>query len=64
MTKKHYLLKDVSKLLKLKPYQITYAISVGFIPEPALRINNKRVFVAEEVERIRLHFSQKEVQHV
>ena len=64
MKKKHYLLKDVAKLLKVKPYKITYAISVGFVPEPALRINNKRIFVEEDIDRIRLHFATKEVQHV
>ena len=41
----------------VKPYQITYAISVGLLPEPELRISNKRVFRAKDLERIRFHFS-------
>ena len=33
---KHYLLRDVARLLKVKPYQIAYALSVGLVPEPEL----------------------------
>ncbi len=56
--KKHYLLKDVARRLKIKPYRIVYAISVGLLPEPALRISNKRVFVESEVEQIKEHFAR------
>jgi len=54
--KEHLLLKDVAALVKVKPYQITYAISVGLLPEPELRISNKRVFQAKDLERIAAHF--------
>ena len=61
---RHMLLKDVAKLLRLKPYQITYALAVGLIEEPALRISNKRVFQPEDLLRLAKHFgvtlSQKE----
>ena len=57
MNTKHYSLKDVAKMLKLKPYQITYALTVGLVPEPALRIGNKRIFVEEDIERLRGHFA-------
>jgi DNA-binding transcriptional MerR regulator len=56
MTKKHFLLRDVAKLLRLKPYQISYAISVGLVPEPELRISNKRIFSPEDVDRLAAHF--------
>ena len=52
----HLSLKDVSRLLGLKPYRIAYAISVGLIPEPACRVGNKRVFRPKDVERIANHF--------
>jgi hypothetical protein len=55
---KHYLLRDAARLLKQKPYQIAYAISVGLVPEPALRISNKRIFMAEDIERLRAHFAR------
>ena len=62
--KKHMLLKDVAKLLRLKPYQITYALAVGLVGEPPLRISNKRIFQEEDVLRLARHFgvalSQKE----
>ena len=56
MTRQHYLLKDVARLLKVKPYQIAYALSVGLVEEPKLRISNKRVFGQEDVERLAKHF--------
>ncbi len=56
MMKKHYLLREVSRLLKVKPYQIAYALSVGLVPEPELRISNKRVFQADDVQKLATHF--------
>jgi DNA-binding transcriptional MerR regulator len=53
---KHYLLRDVARLLKVKPYQIAYALSVGLVEEPQLRISNKRVFQEEDVHRLAAHF--------
>jgi DNA-binding transcriptional MerR regulator len=55
--KRHYLLRDVAAILKVKPYQIAYALSVGLVPEPALRIANKRVFQQEDLERLATHFN-------
>jgi hypothetical protein len=54
--KKHLLLKDVARLLKVKPYQITYALTTGLVEEPELRIANKRIFQAEDVARLAAHF--------
>ena len=56
MTKRHFLLNDVARMLKLKPYKITYALSVGLVPEPALRISNKRIFQEKDIERLARHF--------
>jgi DNA-binding transcriptional MerR regulator len=56
MIKEHYLLRDVAKLLGVKPYQIAYALSVELVPEPELRISNKRIFQQEDIERLAAHF--------
>jgi hypothetical protein len=56
MSKKHMLLRDVARILKRKPYQISYAISVGLVPEPELRISNKRIFQAEDIDRLAAYF--------
>lgn len=56
MNQKHYLLKDVAKRLDVKPYQIAYALSVGLVPEPMLRISNKRIFQAGDIDRLAAHF--------
>jgi hypothetical protein len=56
MMKKHYLLREVSRLLKVKPYQIAYALSVGLVPEPELRISNKRIFLEDDIQRLAAHF--------
>jgi len=54
--RQHWSLKDVARLLKKKPYQIAYALSVGQVPEPELRIANKRVFQRKDVQRLAKHF--------
>ena len=56
MMKKHLLLSDVAKLLKLKPYQIVYSLVVGHVPEPELRISNKRIFQECDLQRLAQHF--------
>jgi hypothetical protein len=56
MTRQHYLLRDVARRLGVKPYQIAYALSVGLVEEPGLRIANKRVFQADDIERLAAHF--------
>ena len=55
----HSSLKDVASHVQVKPYQIAYALSVGLIPEPALRVGNKRVFQSEDVKRIAAYFAAK-----
>jgi hypothetical protein len=55
----HLSLKDVASRMQVKPYQIVYAISVGLVPEPALRVGNKRVFQSKDVKRIAAYFAAK-----
>jgi hypothetical protein len=52
----HFLLGEVSKVLGRKPYHVTHVLTTGKVPEPALRIGNKRLFTAEDVERLAQHF--------
>ncbi len=54
---KHMLLNDVAKLIGVKGYQINYAIVNGMIPEPKLRISNKRIFKKQDVDRIAKYFN-------
>jgi DNA-binding transcriptional MerR regulator len=56
MTKKHFLLKDVARRLGIKPYRVVYALTTGLVAEPQLRISNKRIFQAEDIDRLAAHF--------
>jgi len=58
MNKNYFLLNEVAKQVGCRPYQIAYRITTGVFPEPALRINNKRVFTAKDVEQIRAYFQK------
>ncbi|MEZ5943920.1 MAG: hypothetical protein R3C18_21190 [Planctomycetaceae bacterium] len=49
-------LSGVSDLIGVKRHRIEYAIANGSIPEPELRIANKRVFTTEDVQRIADYF--------
>lgn len=58
--KKHLLLSEAAKEVGVKPYQLSYAISSGQIPEPELRINNHRVFDSRhDLPRIQKYFAGK-----
>jgi len=56
---KYLLLGDVARLLHRRPHQIVYLLSSRQVPEPSLRLGNRRVFTAEDVERIRLKLNNK-----
>ena len=49
-------LKDVASLLKIKPYRIAYVLTMDLVPEPALRVGNKRAFSQEDIARLAKHF--------
>jgi hypothetical protein len=49
-------LNEVANLLKLQHYRITYALATHRVPEPAIRVANKRVFQPVDIERIAEHF--------
>jgi len=52
-------LRQVARLLNVKPYRIDRALAVGAVPEPALRISNRRVFEQEDIRRLADHFGVK-----
>jgi len=51
-------LGDVSRLIGIARHKIEYAIANGSLPEPKLRIANKRAFSQEEVQHIARHFGR------
>lgn len=52
-------LGEVSRLLNVAPYRITYAISVRALPDASVRFTNKRCFTQEDVVRIEQYFQVK-----
>ena len=60
--KQHYLLNEVARKLKRKPYQITYMLSTGIVKEPKLRVCNKRMFTTDDIEQLRQAFSLRDLQ--
>jgi len=49
-------LGDVSSVIGVARHRIEYAIANGAIPEPELRIANKRIFTIEDAQRIADYF--------
>ena len=59
MNNENLLLGDVARLLRVKPYRVTYALATGLVPEPRERIANKRLFKADDVARLANYFGTK-----
>ncbi len=59
MTKTHYLLNEVARLVGTKGHRIGYAIANRHLPEPEERLNNHRLFTVEDIERIKKYFAKK-----
>lgn len=47
-----YLLSDVARILRCRPSKIVYLLVTRQIPEPALRIGNRRVFTMTDIHRL------------
>jgi hypothetical protein len=56
LMKQHFLLGEAARLLRLKSYQVQYALTTGLVEEPKLRIGGKRVFQADDLHRLAAHF--------
>ncbi len=48
MTQELFLLGDVSRRLNVPPHRISYLFVKRAIPEPVLRLGNRRVFTEED----------------
>jgi DNA-binding transcriptional MerR regulator len=57
MPNTNYSLSEVAKLLGKMPYQITYLITTGKIPE-VQRFAGRRQFSTSDVRRLRRHFAK------
>jgi hypothetical protein len=55
MQENYFTLCQVARILGKKPHLVVYAITSGHVPEPELRIGNKRVFNREDVQRLARH---------
>jgi DNA-binding transcriptional MerR regulator len=51
MTNDYYTLADVSELLQVPAYRITYLLATRQVPEPG-RIGNRRLFTLSDIQRI------------
>lgn len=49
---------EVADLLGVRYYKISYAERIGHLPPPQ-RVGEKRVYSAEDVERIRAYFTER-----
>ena len=49
-----YLLGEVSRTLGCEPYRIVYLLTTGKVPEPRLRIGNRRLFTGDDIARLAL----------
>jgi DNA-binding transcriptional MerR regulator len=47
-----YLISDVSRLLGIPAHRIAYQYMTRKIPEPQLRMGNRRVFTIADVQRV------------
>ena len=58
-TKHLYTISEVARILQKQPYQIVYALGTGKVPEPKVRIGNRRAFDLSEVQRLCDYFYPK-----
>lgn len=58
MTQTHYSLKEVAKIVGVKAYRISYAISNGYLPEPVQRVTNRRLFSTSDLQAALIYFSK------
>ena len=54
-----YLLNDAAKRAGVRGYQIAYAITQGYLPQPKQTFNRQRVFTDEDIARIREYFANR-----
>jgi len=52
-------IRDVGRRLGIAPHQIAYAHAQERLPEPQYRIAGKRIYTAEDVQRVAEYFAEK-----
>lgn len=58
MTQTHYSLKEVATIVGVKAHRIAYAISNGYLPEPAERVTNRRLFSTIDLQAALVYFAK------
>lgn len=56
MNQKLYSTVDLARLLGVAEHRLSYALRVGKVPEPNLKVAGKRLFTQEEARRISEYF--------
>jgi DNA-binding transcriptional MerR regulator len=54
---KIYSLKDVAALVGVKQHRIEYALKNAYLPEPAERITNRRIFTEADLQAAKKYFA-------
>jgi hypothetical protein len=52
VTQQLYLISDVSRMLGVPAHRIAYQYMTRKLPEPALKLGNRRVFTLADVQRV------------
>lgn len=60
MTEQLYSIRDCGKLVGVAAHKIAYAHSQERLPEPQYRIAGKRIYTAEDVERVAKYFADRD----
>ena len=59
MNERLFSINEVARLLGVQPYQITYLLTTGKVPEPRTRLGNRRAFAADDIQRLAARFQVK-----
>jgi DNA-binding transcriptional MerR regulator len=52
MTQQLFLISDVSRMLGVPAHRIAYQFMTRKLPEPALKLGNRRLFTLADVQRV------------
>ena len=59
MTEQLFSIRDCGKVVGVAAHKIAYAHSQEQLPEPQYRIAGKRIYTAEDVQRVAKYFAEK-----
>jgi DNA-binding transcriptional MerR regulator len=60
MTQQLFLISDVARQLNVPPHRIAYLFMTRKLPEPQLRLGNRRIFTLEDVRKVAKALGKKE----